>query len=193
VFEELPPLEGKPRFYLAPAGDFELAVQGEETKETGTSFQLLAGLSGAESFAFQSKCKTTRGDILRFIAGQNAYVPVFPVLKPAQTQADQEKLQAKRTAKANKSFVKLLENHLLVSAVSAQYPDMKDRLNSKLKELGLSRKTENLLTGKYKTSWINIRPNPGVPPGTSAEKKENENENVPVFYSQPNDAALYDH
>ncbi|MCP5051590.1 MAG: hypothetical protein GY940_30765, partial [bacterium] len=72
VFEALPPVDGSPRFYLAPAGDFELAVQGQQEKETVETFQMLAGLSGAESFGFVSKTKSRPGDILRFEAGKDA-------------------------------------------------------------------------------------------------------------------------
>src|SRR3546814_14188530 len=41
----------------------------------------------------------------------------------------------------------------------------------------------SLLDGTFKTSWINIRPNPAqADPATP-----------PVYYAQPNDAALYNH
>jgi hypothetical protein len=258
VFESLPPQDGHPRYYLAPDGDFEMVVPGYDTNTTGVVFQLLGGLSGAEHISFRAKALMTPGDIMRFQAGQPAYAPVFPVLK--KTKPDNA-TAAIRAARAGEAFARMLEAHRTVKAFEAAHPG---RLQQGVQDLFA---TGPLLTDTYKTSWINIRPNPAaqqlLPPQThrpggrgkpltaehlpdietqedleevyenerrkkalaaAAERKpgrgvpltrkhlpdietaedlqeiyENEkllqalSPGVPVYFSQPNDAALYDH
>jgi len=176
VFEELPPVDGNPRYYLAPSGDFELAVQDVDKTEGVVSDYLICGLSGAESVQFISKSKSLRGDIMRFVAKQNAYAPVFPIIKTAMTAAPATPRSA---ALATEAFNRHLDVFLTA------------------KRTGLTAALETTQAGldpKYKTSWINIRPNPSVTVAEHAEKKAIGLPNqVPVYYSQPNDAALYDH
>jgi len=173
VFEELPPVDGNPRYYLAPAGDFELAVQDADKEEGVVSDNLICGLSGAESVQFISKSKLFRGNVMRFEAKQNAYAPVFPVIKTAMTPPPATPRSA---ALAGEAF----NRHLNVFLTA--------------KRAGLTAALQTSQAGldpKYKTSWINIRPNQFA---TTAEKKTIGLPNqVPVYYSQPNDAALYDH
>jgi hypothetical protein len=177
IFEELPPVDGTPRFYLAPAGDFELVMQNIDIGENPVSDFLLCGLSGSESIRFVSKSKFFRGDVLRFVAKQNAYAPVFPLIKEQKLNTP---ATPKSAAKASEMYAKQLGAHL----------------NAKLKgELTKNLETnQGGLDGKYKTSWINIRPNPLSSNAEKTNKKNIDQANdVPVYYSQPNDAALYDH
>ena len=176
VFEELPPVDGNPRYYLAPAGDFELAVQDADKAEGVVSDNLICGLSGAESVQFISKSKLFRGNVLRFVAKQNAYAPVFPIIKTAMTASPATPRSA---ALATEAFNRHLDVFLTAkkAGVTASLQTSQAGLDS-----------------KYKTSWINIRPNPSATVAERAEKKAIGLPNqVPVYYSQPNDAALYDH
>lgn len=176
VFEELPPVDGNPRYYLTPAGDFELAVQDADKEEGVVSDNLICGLSGAESVQFISKSKSFRGNVLRFVAKQNAYAPVFPIIKTAMTAAPATPRSA---ALAGEAF----NRHLNVFLTA--------------KRAGLTSALQTSQAGldsKYKTSWINIRPNQFTTVAERAEKKAFGLPNqTPVYYSQPNDAALYDH
>lgn len=177
VFEELPPVDDKPRYYLAPAGDFELALDAVAISDELISDYLLCGLSGAESVQFIAKSAAFNGSVLRFVPKQNAYAPVFPVIKSAASKP----ANARSAANATEVFTRHFDAYL-----SARKSKNKALLNA-------MQATPALLDGTYKTSWINVRPNPnpintgfkgeliGLPNGT------------PVYYSQPNDAALYSH
>src|SRR5690606_12677855 len=66
VFEALPPVDGRPRYYLAPDGDFELAIQGASARSGPATDQLLCGLSGVESVEFTSKSADSHGSVMRF-------------------------------------------------------------------------------------------------------------------------------
>ncbi|MES2113317.1 MAG: hypothetical protein V4577_31485 [Bacteroidota bacterium] len=170
VFEELPPVDGKPRYYLAPAGDFELTIAASADSDELISDYLLCGLSGAESVQFIAKSATFNGSVLRFVPKQNAYAPVFPIINSSVSKP----ASAWSTARANEVFTRHFEAHRLAK----QNGDKMTLLNA-----------PSLLVDTYKTSWINVRPNPnplpaeniGLPNGT------------PIYYSQPNDAALYSH
>lgn len=165
IFEELPPVNGIAQYYLAPAGDFELAIRSNATADGLLSDYFQCGLSGTEYIQFTAKSTSSNGDVLRFVAKQNAYAPVFPIVKQALPS---EPATPRSAAKANEVFAHNL----------ARYLDAKADGVSPVELLGAA--DEAVLTGTYKTSWINIRPNP-----SSTE--------APIYCSQPNDAALYDH
>lgn len=216
VFESLPPVDGKPRYYLAPSGDFEAVVKGQEILPPAAAFQMPGGLSGTESIGFISKSISEPGDVFRFEAGKEAYAPVFPIVKKDKASPA---VQAKRTAKAREVLEQRLTAHFALLALAGNRSSDAKKL---LKQLGASGK---LLNDTYKTSWINVRPaagrRPPLPliknPGGRGkpltrerindlermdefeEMLENERrlkamqQNVPVYYSQPNDAALYNH
>lgn len=219
VFEALPPVDGKPRYYLAPSGDFEMVVSGQEKLEPVVSFQMTGGLSGAESISFVSKSLNAPGDFLRFEPGRPAYAPVFPIIEKKKNSEQTKLPQHRLLAKAQQSFSTELRRHLATRALNVlQHP------------LGLDKKLQGaaikLLTDDYKTSWLTVvantaKPQPQRPvtrkPGglgkplrkehlpdienweDLAEVMENEKrlqsfqQQVPVYYSQPNDAALYNH
>ncbi len=157
VFEELPPADGALRYYLAPAGDFELS-----TGDSDPAY-LICGLSGAESIRFTPASGDHRGDVMRFVPGQPAFAPVFPVIVSVQpTPASTPHFAAARAAE-----------------------DFARSLHSWLTAPGQTKASEqSLLTDRYKTSRINVRP-PAAATPTEPE--------APVYYSQPDDAALFDH
>ncbi|HVW98214.1 MAG TPA: hypothetical protein VHA56_19770 [Mucilaginibacter sp.] len=165
VFEELPPVGGEARYYLAPAGDFELMITGSAEKAGVISDFIICGLSGAESVKFVSKSKDQSGDVMRFVPKQNAYAPVYPIISHTLQFAE---ATAWTAARAGEVFTRQRDTYL-----AARKAGNAELLNS-------LQATTPLLNGTYKTSWVNIRP------GESSG-------NVPVYYSQPNDAALYDH
>lgn len=220
VFEALPPVDGKQRYYFAPSGDFEMVVSGQEKLVPAVSFQMTGGLSGAESISFTSKSLNTAGDILRFEAGRPAYAPVFPIIEKKKNAENAASVpQHKQAAIAQQSFSTELRRHFTSKALNAlQHPR------------GLDTKVQGavnkLLTDDYKTSWLTVIANTAKPapqqPATRkpgglgkplkkehlpdienwedlAEVMENEKrvellqQQVPVYYSQPNDAALYNH
>ena len=180
VFEELPPVGGNPRYYLAPAGDFELAIDGASNQEGLLSDYLLCGLSGAESVQFISKTADFNGSVMRFVAKQNAYAPVFPIISSGVQSSTGS---AKAAAHAGQAFHRHL--HLYQAAKESGIPGLLAKMQA----------TQSLLDGTYKTSWVNLRPNPvPVPPGkTKKEGIIGLPNSTPVYYSQPNDAALYSH
>jgi len=78
VFQPMAPVQtGLPiqpgQVYLAPAGDYALAVAGASASST-----LLCGLSGTETIQYQPYATNTTFDKLRFVPGQPAYTPKFP-------------------------------------------------------------------------------------------------------------------
>lgn len=220
VFESLPPVDGKPRYYFAPSGDFEMVVSGQEKLAPAVSFQMTGGLSGAESISFTSKSLNAPGDILRFEAGRPAYAPVFPIMEKKKNAENAPSLpQHKQAAIAQQSFSTELRKHFALKALNAlQHPR---GVNTKLQGA-----VNKLLTDEYKTSWLTVIASTSKPalqqPATRkpgglgkpltkehlpdienwedlAEVMENEHkvqmmqEKVPVYYSQPNDAALFNH
>lgn len=105
---------------------------------------------------------------MRFMAKQSAYAPQFPIFgPPGETVGG----SAKAVAKADEIF----NNHLqLYKAVLASDDSaMLAKMTS----------TTALLDSTFKTSWINIRPNPAHADPAS----------TPIYYAQPTDAALYCH
>jgi|GEM_PF-776575 len=168
VFEALPPENGNSRYYLTPDGDFELAIQGASSGGGLFTDQLLCGLSGVESVKFTAKSADFRGSVMRFVAKQNAYAPRFPIIG---TPGESGGGSAKAAAKAGEVF----NHHLNL------YREARASGNQTLLAKMVS--TASLLDGTFKTSWINIRPNPAQADSTTS----------PVYYSQPNDAALYSH
>ncbi|MGB8192125.1 MAG: hypothetical protein WCF67_09415, partial [Chitinophagaceae bacterium] len=216
VFESLPPVDGKPRFYFAPAGDFELVVKGQEKLPPANAYKMIGGLSGAESIAFESKSQSTPGDVLRFESGKEAYAPVFPVIRKRNAEED-TKPQHLRTAIAQRSFNNQLRLHVARQAIHAAHPGL---LQSELLA------ANKLLTDTYRTSWMTVLPNPAkpkpLPVATTTEGRgtpltmariddvesmedlqevyENERRlkamqqlTAVTYYSQPADAALYKH
>jgi len=178
VFEELPPVDGNPRYYLAPSGDFELTIQGSDKVEGLVSDYFLCGLSGAESIQFIAKSLSYRGNVLRFVAKQNAYAPVFPIVKTAMTSAPASPRSA---AKAGEVYARHLDTFLRAKA------------NGTISAVALE-SSQAGLDPTYKTSWINIRPNQfSTAPEKAGKKTIGLPNQAPVYYSQPNDAALYDH
>lgn len=175
IFEELPPVDGKPRYYLAPAGDFELTTEGSIDLDELVSDYLLCGLSGAESVQFIAKSAAFNGSVLRFVAKQNAYAPVFPIINsPVSMPAS-----AWSAARANEVFTRHADIYLKARQIGDKTL------------LGGLRGTQALLDGTYKTSWINVRPNSNQVPVSN--KDIGLPDGTPVYYSQPNDAALYSH
>lgn len=168
VFEALPPVDGRPRYYLAPDGDFELAIQGASARSGPATDQLLCGLSGVESVAFTSKSADSHGSVMRFMAKQSAYAPQFPIFGPPGESVGGS---AKAVAKADEIF----NNHLQL------YKEVLASGDRAL--LAKMTSTTALLDSTFKTSWINIRPNPAQADPAS----------VPIYYAQPTDAALYRH
>lgn len=177
VFEELPPVDGKPRYYLAPAGDFELTTAESAALEELVSDYLLCGLSGAESVQFIAKSAPFNGSVLRFVPKQNAYAPVFPIIKSSVSKP----ANARSAANAIEVFTRHADAYMTA------------RKSGNEELLGAMQVTQALLDGTYKTSWINIRPNPT--PINAAYKRDliGLPNDTPVYYSQPNDAALYSH
>ncbi|MDO3645148.1 hypothetical protein [Mucilaginibacter sp. L3T2-6] len=177
VFEELPPADGKPRYYLAPSGDFELVLEDSSASEELVSDYLLCGLSGAESVQFISKSAAFNGSVLRFVPKQNAYAPVFPIVNATVSKP----ANAWSAANAIELFTRHADAYMRAKASG----------NKEL--LGAMQGTQALLDSTYKTSWINIRPNPN-PVNTAFDGGVVGLPNdTPVYYSQPNDAALYSH
>lgn len=82
--EELYPrslLQGQaqtPTYYLTPTGRFVLSADPVAGAAPGTA-QMLCGLAGVETIAFDSPTEDYQGDILRFHPDQPAYAPVFPL------------------------------------------------------------------------------------------------------------------
>lgn len=217
VFESLPPVDGRQRYYFAPSGDFEMVVSGQEKLVPAVTFQMTGGLSGAESISFTSKSLNTPGDFLRFEAGRPAYAPVFPIIEKKKNAENVP--QHRQLAIAQQSFSTELRRHMALRALNAlQHPA---GLPTKLQGA-----VNKLLTDEYKTSWLTVIANTSRPiplqPATRkpgglgkpltrehlpdienwedlAEVMENETrvqslqQQVPVYYSQPNDAALYNH
>jgi hypothetical protein len=174
VFEELPQVAGKQRFYFAPSGDFELSVTDNANADELVSDFLVCGLSGTESMGFVAKTAVCRGDVIRFVPKQNAYAPVF-----RQAAQFKESIQPAHVlaAKAREALARQLKVHIA----------------EKLSGIKLQASSDGL-TGKYKTSWINIRPNPlATDADLKIKRGAGATNQVPVYYSQPNDAALYDH
>lgn len=157
VFEELPPTDGTLRYYLAPAGDFELSTGSSDPE------YLICGLSGAESIRFIPAAEGRRGDVMRFVASQPAFAPVFPVISSGQSVPLAAPHSAAATA--TEDFARSLRNYL-----------------ASPRSLKVSE--QSLLTDRYRTSRINIRPPAAATP---AEPE------APIYYSQPDDAALFDH
>lgn len=62
-------------FHLCPEGDFLLALP---TTTEAYNHYLRCGLSGTEFFKITPQTATQKGDILRFISRQPAYIPDFP-------------------------------------------------------------------------------------------------------------------
>ncbi len=177
IFEKLPPGSPEGTYYFAPSGDFELETEGSaEVEGTVTDF-LLCGLSGAESFGFMSRSKTYRGDIMRFVARQNAYAPKFPLVStviPAQA-TPASAAHAVETFHRNRKAYEWAKSE-------------------KAGNTGFLQTNASLLTNAYTTSWINLRPNPLTTADVQAEAKTGTTgSDIPVYYSQPDDAALYDH
>lgn len=130
VFEKLPKKDKEPaRYYMAPMGDFELAVPQAGVDE---NHQLVCGLSGVEKFSFTPAGASSRGDVLRFVPGQNANGSSFPIT-PYKAVAETAPVTVKSLAKTRENLY-----HQNKLKASAKIPD--------------------LLTGELKTSWINIRP-----------------------------------
>ncbi len=177
VFEELPPVGGTPRYYLAPAGDFELTIRDELSSAGLITDYLICGLSGAESVQFIAKSADFNGSVMRFVAKQNAYAPVFPIIK---TSGQSSPGSARAAAKAGEVFHRQLNFYLAAKA------------NGAIGSAGTG-STGTLLDGTFKTSWINIRPNPVPVPQAKSVDLIALPADTPVYYSQPNDAALYSH
>ena len=177
VFEELPPVGGNPRYYLAPAGDFELTIRDASSSAGLVTDYLICGLSGAESVQFISKSADFNGSVMRFVAKQYAYAPIFPIIS---SLAKSSPGSAKAAAKAGEVFSRHLHGYLEAKA-------------SGIQSLTETSTSGTLLDGTFKTSWINIRPNPVPVPETRLKQGMDLPNETPVYYSQPNDAALYSH
>lgn len=67
---------GSELFQLSPAGDFAVRLQGNSDP---TRIRLLCGLNGTESVELLAGAAVDKGDRLRFVSRQPAYVPVWPV------------------------------------------------------------------------------------------------------------------
>ena len=177
VFEQLPPVGGDPRYYLAPAGDFELAIKDASSSAGLITDYLICGLSGAESVQFISKSAAFNGSVMRFVAKQNAYAPVFPIINSSIQSSPGS---ARAAAKADQVFRQHLHVYLEAKANGVQ-------------DLAYTGAGGALLDGTFKTSWINIRPNPVPMPPAKLKGTTVIPDDTPVYYSQPDDAALYSH
>ncbi len=148
---------------------FYLAPAGDfalSVGEVGTNFRLLSGLSGAEYFLCTSGTAASPGDILRFVPGKPAFAPSFPVIQPKVAHNKGDHWGA---AKAREDFM-----------CKRELSDNADLLSGQ----------DSLLDPAYRTSWIEVRP------GSAAIQNEpglTEGAIVPVYFCQPDDAALYDH
>ncbi len=63
-------------FHFSPVGDFEISINGAGAEDV---FQLLCGLEGTEGISFKSQSGQQKGDRLRFVPQQAAYIPEFPL------------------------------------------------------------------------------------------------------------------
>ena len=79
VIAALPPGSGS-GFYLAPAGDFELALKATSINTVDAPPSLLCGVSGTETIGFTPFSDAAAGDTLSFFPGQPAYAPAYPLI-----------------------------------------------------------------------------------------------------------------
>jgi hypothetical protein len=78
VFQPLPGVAGTTDYYLAPAGDFCMAVK-EKATNAENIHTFVAGVMGTEYISFVPATKDYKGDRIRFTPNSAAFAPVYPL------------------------------------------------------------------------------------------------------------------
>lgn len=78
VFQPLPGNGDNPEYYLAPSGDFCMAVK-QTTANNCNEHTLVAGVMGTEYISFTATSEDYKGDRIRFTPNKAAFAPVYPL------------------------------------------------------------------------------------------------------------------